>query len=35
MIKLKDILKEIDSVLNAPKGTYVQVKDPQEKKRLA
>lgn len=35
MIKLKDILKEIDSVLNAPKGTYVQVDDPQEKKRLA
>lgn len=35
MIKLKDILKELNSILNVPKGTYVQVDDPKERKRLS
>ena len=35
MIKLKDLLKEVESVLNAPKGTYVKLEDPKEKKRLS
>ena len=35
MIKLKDLLREVESVLNAPKGTYVKVEDPNEKKRLS
>jgi len=35
MIKLKSLLNELSSVLDVPKGTYVQVKDDKEKKRLA
>jgi hypothetical protein len=35
VIKLKSLLREADSVLNAPKGTYVQVKDAKERKRLS
>lgn len=35
MIKLKDLLREVDSVLDAPKGTYVQITNPQERKRLS